>query len=487
MPTSFSRLFPLVSGPPLGPLWTPADLAVAPYAWYDASDAATLTLSGSNVVSIADKSGNSRLPLLGSAVNPTYGATVFPGGLPGVATSSTAALRTSVASDFGLRGPNFALFMEYAHNNPNSGFYTRLLSLHPNPAAGGGDYGGPTGANLFWFPPDFAYDWNNINSPGYTVPVNTATSLSIVGGTASHSIYWDGGSPFTIAQPAPLIVGSMGVMQGPTTDAYENMPAGFFAEAVPLGYTPTTDERQRIEGYLAWKWGSVARLPSDHPYKSAPPRTQSTAVDGYAAGQTLPATASLIRGAASGQRQPTASGQTLPFNTLLVGGNASGQSNASAAGEILPATASLVPGTASGETGSQNGTANGVLLTATASLLAGAATGGGRRSGPVYYIIDDYEEEAPRAKPKPRKKAPVKAPTKKKRTRIPEAVIEDAIEALPFWARLFVEEDRALPETYQVPVAATENRQALVDWLAEYMLMVAMEDAEEEDLLLLTA
>lgn len=38
----------------------------------------------------------------------------------------------------------------------------------------------------------------------------------------------------------------------------------------------TTDEWQKLEGYLAHEWGLTAKLPSDHPYKSLPP-TLSTA------------------------------------------------------------------------------------------------------------------------------------------------------------------------------------------------------------------
>ena len=34
---------------------------------------------------------------------------------------------------------------------------------------------------------------------------------------------------------------------------------------------PATDDRQRIEGYLAHKWGTTALLPAAHPYKSAAP------------------------------------------------------------------------------------------------------------------------------------------------------------------------------------------------------------------------
>jgi hypothetical protein len=33
----------------------------------------------------------------------------------------------------------------------------------------------------------------------------------------------------------------------------------------------TTADRQRVEGYLAHKWGLTANLPADHPYKNAAP------------------------------------------------------------------------------------------------------------------------------------------------------------------------------------------------------------------------
>lgn len=46
---------------------------------------------------------------------------------------------------------------------------------------------------------------------------------------------------------------------------------GDVAELIFGTGTLTTDEVARIEGYLAWRWGLVASLPSGHPYKSAPP------------------------------------------------------------------------------------------------------------------------------------------------------------------------------------------------------------------------
>ena len=33
----------------------------------------------------------------------------------------------------------------------------------------------------------------------------------------------------------------------------------------------STVDRQRVQGYLAWKWGLVSNLPAGHPYKTAAP------------------------------------------------------------------------------------------------------------------------------------------------------------------------------------------------------------------------
>ena len=38
-----------------------------------------------------------------------------------------------------------------------------------------------------------------------------------------------------------------------------------------LDTTITTINRNKLEGYLAWKWGIQSYLPAGHPYLSAPP------------------------------------------------------------------------------------------------------------------------------------------------------------------------------------------------------------------------
>ena len=46
------------------------------------------------------------------------------------------------------------------------------------------------------------------------------------------------------------------------------------SEVIVYSTTPTDQQRQTIEGYLAWKWGLVASLPAGHPYKNYPPPPQ---------------------------------------------------------------------------------------------------------------------------------------------------------------------------------------------------------------------
>ena len=46
---------------------------------------------------------------------------------------------------------------------------------------------------------------------------------------------------------------------------------GLMAELLVVEQAVTLSLRQKIEGYLAWKWNIVANLPVDHPYKNTPP------------------------------------------------------------------------------------------------------------------------------------------------------------------------------------------------------------------------
>ena len=47
--------------------------------------------------------------------------------------------------------------------------------------------------------------------------------------------------------------------------------AGTISEVIIYNQVLTTAERQVVEGYLAWKWGTQASLPATHPYKTVQP------------------------------------------------------------------------------------------------------------------------------------------------------------------------------------------------------------------------
>jgi len=47
----------------------------------------------------------------------------------------------------------------------------------------------------------------------------------------------------------------------------------YISEVVGCNTKLSTDDRQKLEGYLAWKWGLESDLPVGHPYKNAAPTT----------------------------------------------------------------------------------------------------------------------------------------------------------------------------------------------------------------------
>jgi Ca2+-binding RTX toxin-like protein len=61
---------------------------------------------------------------------------------------------------------------------------------------------------------------------------------------------------------------------------------GFISEMVATSSLLSTADRERLEGYLAWKWGTVASLPDLHPYKFINPIASAVLLDGGAGSDT---------------------------------------------------------------------------------------------------------------------------------------------------------------------------------------------------------
>jgi hypothetical protein len=47
--------------------------------------------------------------------------------------------------------------------------------------------------------------------------------------------------------------------------------SGTIAEIIVYNAALTITQREQVEGYLSWKWGLVANLPPNHPFRNTPP------------------------------------------------------------------------------------------------------------------------------------------------------------------------------------------------------------------------
>lgn len=243
-------------------LWTPAQLTTS--LWLDAADASTITESGGAVSQWDDKSGNFNHVAQGdSALRPVYASAVL-NSLPVVRFDGlNDRLATSAAI---LTQQTFGIYAVTANRNPaiesvtmgqylggdagrtlfyQNGTTTRLS------AAGGGRgaaiYNG-TANNQFHI---FGYEGNNTNYTLYYEGASVTTG-SITGTNMANTT-------FKIGEPAAGAAGNF-------------FPAALDSAEIVVALAPlSSTDRQKMEGYLAHKWGLTANLPAGHPYKTAAP------------------------------------------------------------------------------------------------------------------------------------------------------------------------------------------------------------------------
>lgn len=268
-------------------LWRPDALGASLALWLDAEDASTITLNGSTVSQWNDKSGNARNFLQATAsAQPTYNATVL-GGKPALTFDGTANFM-SAGDTLDVETSNLTTMsvVKYATSNqsgiivgksrfgPGGGRYSlgRFLS--------GGNLGTGTQFNSFFG----TYD---AGVGAFTSVADSSTSTKILGAEWSRDVsngyakIWDNGTNAatttyagdtnTLNNTDQLWIGAYQNNTGttpPTASSYLN---GQMAEVVIVQSVLSTTDRQKVEGYLAWKWGLEANLPVGHPYKNTPP------------------------------------------------------------------------------------------------------------------------------------------------------------------------------------------------------------------------
>lgn len=257
------------SGAVMTPLWTPAEIMTA--LWLDAADATTITLNGSTINEWRDKSGNSRhagqataslQPALSSAVLNDLDVVTFSSDFM---TLPTDALRTVIGGATQII--DACVYRVTATNSQGQRIYQ-----HEGTTTGDSGY-------LTKFVTASSYAVSTIVYDGAWQSATHVTgsdwhldSAEYVGWTALRAYDFgaltssDTSVGSAISTPA---AGSASVIGATGHATYRRYFLGQIAERVLV--IGSVADRQKIEGYLAHKWGLTASLPSNHPYKSAPP------------------------------------------------------------------------------------------------------------------------------------------------------------------------------------------------------------------------
>jgi prepilin-type N-terminal cleavage/methylation domain-containing protein len=246
--------------------WTPADLPGGLVVWFDAAEPGSVQVDGTgNVNRWVDRSGNGRdaVPVAGQP-RPVRVA----GGQNG---------RDILRFPGVLRAPfvglgQFSPFVVYRRTGD-------LVNPHGNVSfvLESGVLG--DGANrLFQFTfADAGFGFSLPRAGGAIGPPRDAAwgvhgAVVPLGGSFEYRV--NGGSAVSAASAASAPSGSPILYVG-GGQSWGSFPTFLFngemAEVVVATTALSAENRQRLEGYLAHRWGTASALPANHPFRSAPP------------------------------------------------------------------------------------------------------------------------------------------------------------------------------------------------------------------------
>ena len=254
---------------PGGGSWDPSQLT-ALVAWYKA-DSLTGVTDGDSVASLSDSSGTGNNLTVHDVNNTPVVRTNALNGLniiewrnaatPLKNTSSsvfqnvsgisraivyrqpdTASINVDAVSESGSSDERFFHQLTYVNQIRNRTKRRHLDSYNPSL----GIAYGAASANTWYVQVDFA---------DFSVPSGSGTLNGVSGGTLTLT-----SGNTASASTAVFLGGLLGT--GYNVDV---------AESVYVNAAISTADRERLEGYLAHKWGLTANLPSSHPYKSSAP------------------------------------------------------------------------------------------------------------------------------------------------------------------------------------------------------------------------
>jgi hypothetical protein len=261
----FKSSFPLFPSPVTGVRriagrrWSPTSVSNC-VLWLDGADSSTFTLSSTSVTQWRDKSGNGN-HMANNGTSPIYNASLI-NSVGGIDCTNGGSLISS-----GFQNSANLSFAMVAVVKSGLGFWGSFFTH------GGRDT-------------DFAVERNSI--VGTTIHFQTANDNSSCGiaytvdapvlyfgtmtsGTSRFFESFSGGTNTTTTgtNSSTISLGSQLARVGKSDN--NEVCNSFIGEIIYYTAVLGTTQRQQVEGYLAWKWGLKASLPSSHPYKLFPP------------------------------------------------------------------------------------------------------------------------------------------------------------------------------------------------------------------------
>ena len=255
-------------------VWNPSMLSTA--LWLDAADVSTITESGGAVSQWNDKSGKARHASQGTAsYRPTYSAAAL-NGLNAVSFDGLVNFLTLASA---LPLANTGSFDVFCAGQPNltgrdDVWGTGIIRQYPGSDASGSWFVGVKGGGTIAVN-DQAGN-TNLFGGSITSLANVIMSWSCNSAGATAADRWslriNASSP--VAESTGTAASGWGTGNGEVGRAFSTSAyfySGLIYEIVITTSEASTTTRQKIEGYLAHKWGLTANLPSDHPYKLVGP------------------------------------------------------------------------------------------------------------------------------------------------------------------------------------------------------------------------
>ena len=239
----------------LPPLWTPSNTS-STVGWWDASDASTISTSGSEVQSVTDKSGNG-YTLQRGTTGPTIGTRTLNG--LNVFEFAGANYNTLENNSFAWDQANNALGFAAIYRLDDDGLTEQDFLLS-----------GTNSSTRIGVRRLTDQRWQILVTGG---SITTTSALGTEPVTQMMVARFNAGSSFIRIDGVQDAVGTIGSVAFSKINISGNYleqqgVEGFIAEMV---FFSDLTETQKIEGYLAHKWGIDGNLDSSHPYAFAAP------------------------------------------------------------------------------------------------------------------------------------------------------------------------------------------------------------------------